>query len=53
MYTYAYMTVGEVVAFIVGWCLMLEYSLAVAAVAVGWSGCRNHYYKGSIYTCPP
>ena len=37
VYTYAYMTVGEVVAFIVGWCLMLEYLLAVA-VAVGWSG---------------
>lgn len=38
VYTYAYMTVGEIVAFIVGWCLMLEYLLAVAAVAVGWSG---------------
>ena len=46
VYTYAYMTVGEVVAFIVGWCLMLEYLLAVAAVAVGWSGYLQSLLQG-------
>ncbi|NUC19612.1 amino acid permease [Bacillus mycoides] len=46
VYTYAYMTVGEVVAFIVGLCLMLEYLLAVAAVAVGWSGYLQSLLQG-------
>ena len=40
------MTVGEVVAFIVGWCLILEYLLAVAAVAVGWSGYLQSLLQG-------
>jgi APA family basic amino acid/polyamine antiporter len=37
-YTYAYATVGELVAWIIGWDLILEYALATATVAVGWSG---------------
>jgi len=37
-YTYAYATVGEVVAWIIGWDLILEYALSAATVAVGWSG---------------
>jgi basic amino acid/polyamine antiporter, APA family len=37
-YTYAYATVGELAAWIIGWDLILEYSLATATVAVGWSG---------------
>ena len=37
-YTYAYATVGELVAWIIGWDLILEYALSVATVAVGWSG---------------
>jgi APA family basic amino acid/polyamine antiporter len=37
-YTYNYVVVGELVAWIVGWSLILEYSLVVSAVAVGWSG---------------
>jgi APA family basic amino acid/polyamine antiporter len=40
-YTYSYATMGELVAFIIGWDLILEYGLAVAAVAVGWGG----YFK--------
>ena len=37
-YTYAYATVGELFAWIIGWDLILEYALSVATVAVGWSG---------------
>ncbi|MGH9160856.1 MAG: amino acid permease, partial [Vicinamibacteraceae bacterium] len=37
-YTYGYTTLGELVAWIIGWDLILEYSLAAATVAVGWSG---------------
>ncbi|MEP7001304.1 MAG: amino acid permease [bacterium] len=37
-YTYAYATIGELFAWIIGWDLILEYALATATVAVGWSG---------------
>ena len=37
-YTYAYATMGELVAWIIGWDLTLEYSLSSSSVAVGWSG---------------
>ncbi|QWI68826.1 amino acid permease [Bacillus mycoides] len=37
VYSYTYMTLGEIFAFIVGWCVMLEYLLATSAVAAGWS----------------
>ena len=37
-YTYAYATIGEIVAWIIGWDLILEYALSTATVAVGWSG---------------
>jgi basic amino acid/polyamine antiporter, APA family len=37
-YTYGYATLGELVAWIIGWDLILEYGVAVAAVAVGWGG---------------
>ena len=37
-YTYSYVVFGELVAWIIGWSLILEYSLVVSAVAVGWSG---------------
>ena len=36
-YTYTYAVLGELVAWIVGWALVLEYSIAAAAVASGWS----------------
>jgi APA family basic amino acid/polyamine antiporter len=35
-YTYSYATLGELVAWIIGWDLILEYGVSVAAVAVGW-----------------
>lgn len=37
-YTYSYVVFGELIAWIIGWSLILEYSLVVSAVAVGWSG---------------
>src|SRR5690242_4880549 len=36
-YTYAYATVGELVAWIIGWALVLEYAVGAATVAVSWS----------------
>ena len=38
IYTYSYATLGELVAWMIGWDLMLEYGLATSAVSVGWSG---------------
>ena len=40
-YGYSYVAFGEIFAFIIGWDLLLEYSVAVAAVANGWSGYLN------------
>ena len=37
-YTYAYATLGELIAWIIGWDLVLEYALSAATVSVGWSG---------------
>src|SRR6201994_1190761 len=37
-YTYGYATLGELVAWIIGWCLVLEYAFGAATVASGWSG---------------
>src|ERR1700676_4059984 len=37
-YTYSYATLGELVAWIIGWDLILEYAFGAATVAVGWSG---------------
>lgn len=37
-YTYAYIAFGEIIAWVVGWCLVLEYMFASALVAIGWSG---------------
>ena len=43
-YTYSYGVLGESIAWIVGWSLILEYSLVVSTVAVGWSG----YFVGFL-----
>ncbi|MFG2094983.1 amino acid permease [Streptomyces sp. NPDC048612] len=40
-YSYAYATLGERIAFLVGWCLLLEYGISVSAVAVGWGQYLN------------
>ena len=40
-YTYTYGVLGEALAWIVGWALVLEYAVAAGAVSVGWSGYMN------------
>jgi basic amino acid/polyamine antiporter, APA family len=45
-YTYSYSVLGEVFAWVVGWSLILEYSLVVATVAVGWSGYAVGFLNG-------
>ena len=37
-YTYAYVAFGEIIAWLIGWALILEFSLGSAAIAIGWSG---------------
>jgi APA family basic amino acid/polyamine antiporter len=37
-YTYAYATIGELIAWIIGWDLILEYAVGAVTVAIGWSG---------------
>ncbi|MCT2558098.1 amino acid permease [Tsuneonella sp. YG55] len=43
-YTYSYATMGEFLAWTVGWALIMEYAIAAAAVSVGWSG----YFSGTF-----
>jgi basic amino acid/polyamine antiporter, APA family len=45
-YTYSYIVLGEAIAWVVGWSLILEYSLVVSTVAVGWSGYAVGFLKG-------
>lgn len=45
-YTYSYAVLGELIAWVVGWSLILEYSLVVSAVAVGWSGYAVGFLNG-------
>jgi APA family basic amino acid/polyamine antiporter len=45
-YTYTYVILGEALAWVVGWSLILEYSLVVSAVAVGWSGYAAGFLHG-------
>ena len=52
-YTYSYATMGELVAFIIGWDLILEYGVSVAAVAVGWGGNVNAFLEPAFgFTLP-
>ena len=47
-YSYAYATTGELIAWIIGWDLFLEFALGAAVVARGWSG-----YVATCWTCRP
>src|SRR3954464_12291454 len=47
-YTYSYATMGELVAWIIGWDLILEYGVSVAAVAVGWGGNVNAFLDAAF-----
>ncbi|MBW1604663.1 amino acid permease [Streptomyces sp. JJ66] len=47
-YSYTYATMGELVAWVCGLCLILEYGVSVAAVAVGWGQYLNEFLDGTI-----
>ncbi|MFG3352098.1 amino acid permease [Streptomyces sp. NPDC048001] len=47
-YSYSYATMGELVAWICGWCLILEYGVSVAAVAVGWGEYLDELLHGTL-----
>ena len=47
-YTYAYATMGELVAWIIGWDLILEYAIGNVAVAISWSGYFNDFLRSAF-----
>lgn len=51
-YTYAYATMGELVAWIIGWDLILEYAVGNVAVAISWAGYFNSLLKGMGINIP-
>ena len=52
-YTYGYATLGEFLAWIIGWDLILEYLFAASTVAVGWSGYMVSFLKDIGINIPP
>ncbi len=52
-YTYTYAALGELVAWIVGWNLVLEYTVAAGAVASGWSGYVTGIFQAAGKPLPP
>lgn len=52
-YTYTYVTLGEIFAWIIGWNLVLEYAAGAATVAVGWAGYFNRVLHGLGISVPP
>src|ERR1700743_765815 len=47
-YTYAYATMGEIIAWIIGWALVVEYALGAATVSISWSEYANKLLGGGI-----
>jgi APA family basic amino acid/polyamine antiporter len=52
-YTYSYASVGELFAWIIGWDLILEYTIGASTVAVGWTHYLSEFVKGFGATMPP
>ena len=52
-YTYAYATLGEIVAWVIGWDLILEYGVSVAAIAVGWGRNFNAFLETAFGVALP
>ncbi|WP_254885384.1 amino acid permease [Streptomyces sp. NA02950] len=52
-YSYTYATLGELVAWVCGWCLILEYGVSVAAVAVGWGQYVNELLQLTVHWTLP
>ena len=52
-YTYSYATMGELIAWIIGWDLVLEYALGAATVSIGWSQYLNELLKTFFNTSIP
>ncbi|MEO5788216.1 amino acid permease, partial [Gelidibacter sp.] len=52
-YTYAYASFGEIIAWIIGWDLILEYAIGNVAVAIGWSGYFKSFLSGLGVHFPP
>jgi APA family basic amino acid/polyamine antiporter len=52
-YTYVYATLGEFIAWIVGWGLILEYALGAATVAIGWSGYFSDFLNATFGVAIP
>ena len=51
-YAYSYMTLGELIAWVIGWSLILEYTLVCSAVSVGWSGYAGGLIHGAHIPIP-
>src|SRR5713101_1014946 len=52
-YTYGYATLGELVAWIIGWDLILEYAVGAITVAIGWSGYVVSFLRDYGISLPP
>ncbi len=52
-YSYAYAGLGEIVAWIIGWDLVLEYGIGACAIAIGWSGYVNDMFLSFGLNLPP
>src|ERR1700683_673202 len=51
-YTFAYASLGEFIAWIIGWDLVLEYAVGAATVSIGWAGYLTTFLKGIGLTIP-
>lgn len=51
-YTYAYVSLGEIIAWVMGWMLLLEYGISTAVVAIGWAGYVNRILSDAGFLLP-